>query len=486
MNIKDFIKHKDNNYNLEKNNLELNKETLDYLVKNNITEAYTSKPLNKLIKTLDEYTYSTYPNEILLYKGVLIKNTNLDKSEYLNIKTTSLNLNDVEKICQNLNLDSLKKMNISVNEYYNYSFIFNKDHVSIEIQDTSLDKVYEICNLLSKSYKIDNLNINFNVIDEKELIKDVNYYDFDYKYLDELSKTTNIQVNYRFLCGGYVDYDDFRKLINVVKDYRKTVNNKLLSPLEKLTVAYDLMKYYQYSESENILDTYTPDKIIKYGKITCVGYSLMMEEILKCLDENIKITSVSLHTNHNLKREGHERNLVRIDDDKYNIHGLYFLDATWDSYNDKFKKVYGEDYKVFDIYRHFLIPFSEYDKVFPRDTKPPIFSDYINSLLQDNWKEENLDKVLGNLKNEEIEILQPYKVKMFKDIKKTKDKFKYVCAKRIPFSNFLNAVVAVRQVEGYDKEDLKNEVIRASKTTSEFYEDNNYDIDEIVEKGKIM
>ena len=36
MNIKDFIKHKDNIYNLENNNLELNKETLDYLIKNSI------------------------------------------------------------------------------------------------------------------------------------------------------------------------------------------------------------------------------------------------------------------------------------------------------------------------------------------------------------------------------------------------------------------------------------------------------------------
>ena len=28
---------------------------------------------------------------------------------------------------------------------------------------------------------------------------------------------------------------------------------------------------------------------------------------------------------------GHARNFVRIDDDKYNIHGLYAMDITWDS-----------------------------------------------------------------------------------------------------------------------------------------------------------
>ena len=156
-----------------------------------------------------------------------------------------------------------ERIKISVNKREDYTFYFNKDHVSIEITDTSLDKAYKICNELSKSYKIDNLKIDFNVVNENELIKDVNYYDFDYKYLDELSKNTKIKINYRVLCGGYVDYEDFRKLIYVVKDYRKTVNNKLLSPLEKLIVAYDLMKYYKYSESDNILDTYY--KINKKG-----------------------------------------------------------------------------------------------------------------------------------------------------------------------------------------------------------------------------
>ena len=78
MNIKDFIKRKDKSYNLEKNNLKLNKETLDYLIKNNITEVSTSQRIDTFFGTLDEYTYSSSPNEMLLYKGILIKIIDLE------------------------------------------------------------------------------------------------------------------------------------------------------------------------------------------------------------------------------------------------------------------------------------------------------------------------------------------------------------------------------------------------------------------------
>ncbi len=483
MNIKKSIKYKDNSYNLEKNNLELNKETLDYLIKNNITVVSTSKSLDELVKTLDEYTYSTYPNEILIYKGIIIKSSNIDKTDHMTINTTSLNKDNIEKIYKYLNVNnSLERVYISVNEFYKYNFYFNKDHVSIEITDISLDKVYEICKELSKSYKIDKLKIDFNVVDNNEIIKDVNYYDFDYEYLDELSKNTKIKINYRLLCGGFVDYNDFKELVLVIRNYRSMINKTKLSALEKLMMAYDIMKWYEYSESDKLTDTYTPDKIIKYGKITCVGYSLMMEEIFNCFDENIKLISVSLTTTHNIKEEGHKRNLVRIDDDKYNIHGLYFLDATWDSYNEKFKEKYGEDYKVNDVYKHFLVPICEYEQVFNEDTKPVIFSKKINKLLQDNWNIENLNNVLNSLNDEEINILNDYKIKIFKDIKKTKDMFKYACASRIPYESFLNSVFIVRQAEGFKISSLKDEVLRAWKTYEEYYEDKSHDIDGIIGK----
>ena len=51
---------------------------------------------------------------------------------------------------------------------------------------------------------------------------------------------------------------------------------------------------------------------ITYCYIVCVGYSKLLEEILKGIDPNLAVTTFSIPE--------HRRNIVRIDDEKYNIH----------------------------------------------------------------------------------------------------------------------------------------------------------------------
>ena len=274
-------------------------------------------------------------------------------------------------------------------------------------------------------------------------------------------------------------------MIDKITEYRNLVNNYGLSPLEKLMRAYDIMKEYKYKESDKIIDTYAPDKMVSEKNITCVGYSIMMNEILMGLEDNIKVGNVDITPKHiEGKSEGHKRNIVRIDDDKYNIHGLYFLDVTWDSYDERFSQIY-DDYHILDLYKHFLIPFSEYEKVFPKDSKPiSIFSDNIMKKINDDWSKDHLNEILIGLGEDEKEsLLNEYRITFFNDIEKIKDKFKYVCASRLPYETLLNVIARVRVAEGYKYEELKEELLRASKTFKEFYSDTTANIDEIIKQN---
>ena len=119
----------------------------------------------------------------------------------------------------------------------------------------------------------------------------------------------------------------------VMDEFINRLKESSLSPLEKFLVIHNHLTDKTYSDdkdrpfvSRDILSVMNGDKIV------CEGFA----ELVEYYCENIGIKSFiqELIVADEKGRDNHVNNLILINDDKYHIHGLYYVDATWDSYKD--------------------------------------------------------------------------------------------------------------------------------------------------------
>lgn len=179
-----------------------------------------------------------------------------------------------------------------------------KYNISIEVENREF---------LRQSELLNNLPSNINLIIENDLTQ----YDVE-TYLQEEAK--------------------LEKLIAPIREAN-------LSPLEKYLAVYNIVKKFkQYKENKQ-----NPDEarylryILDNEFIVCVGFA----NLLKTLLDKVEIPSHKINTavdisydegftmeEISLENAGHARNMIKIDDEKYNIHGIYLADATWDNTMD--------------------------------------------------------------------------------------------------------------------------------------------------------
>ena len=336
---------------------------------------------NTNIKTIIIGGTKNVPFDLNNYKKVLFAlGNNQGFAIYKNIKMKfeqkSYQKNTMDIIGENFSMDMLddvlklfseeyEKIRIVSNEN-SYTFTIKDNKVTISIYNPNMNVAKNLCDYFAAK-KIEVENVNISLSNGK---KNINYFDYDYSVLDNLSKKVNIQIRYDLTTTA--DYEDFRSLCECIKWYRKIITDYELSPVEKLTVAYDILKTFEYNEtkSEDLLESRDPTKIVKTGHIVCAGYTSMLEEIFKDFEPNIKIGKfgVSCYGFDNKTLRGkHSRAYAVIDDPKYNIHGTYALDPTWDSVSKDGKDAFGDDYTALDLYRYYLVPFTEYNSVFKHD-----------------------------------------------------------------------------------------------------------------------
>lgn len=115
------------------------------------------------------------------------------------------------------------------------------------------------------------------------------------------------------------------------------IKESKLSPYEKYLATYNIVKQFKpYRENyNNPSEARYLKYILENEYIVCLGFSKLLTTLL----DKVGIPTLSIDVmvdasyNQNLPRilEGHERNLVKIDDDKYNIHGIFVSDPTWDN-----------------------------------------------------------------------------------------------------------------------------------------------------------
>ncbi len=132
----------------------------------------------------------------------------------------------------------------------------------------------------------------------------------------------------------YYDVDNFIACYDFVYGFVDKIKNMdidgvPLSNFEKYLAVESIVKHLKYdlekeTESTNLSRSLTG--ILSSGHICCVGYSIMMNEILNRLG----IPTLNIHAGDiTSKHSNHTLSCIKLDDDKYGIHGVYFSDVTF-------------------------------------------------------------------------------------------------------------------------------------------------------------
>ena len=219
------------------------------------------------------------------------------------------------------NLEELKEL-----------FASNPSNEYAIVMDKSLSLNKELMEFLAKNssknvfyIRENNSSSETTLYDEKEtqiFIDNVNLirkkYQKDIKLEDGSTAEQALDASRRI--------NKFVEHINKVKE-----DGTSLSPLEKYICAYQFVSSFMYKseneEKENYLTSRNLVSILTGDKIVCEGYAAMLKEICTRLDIPCEIQCFKFKDSDT----GHANNLVKINDDKYNIHTIYYADACWDS-----------------------------------------------------------------------------------------------------------------------------------------------------------
>ena len=442
-----------NNYKIsEKNIIDIKNNTkIENIEAINFEGLTTDYNLNAL------YYNGDFEEIKLLDSSLTIRNPNKKISplgNYFNIPDLYQNIDDVIKYIKENNIDPLS------NDYFNIiSKTLDNNYISFSKRDKELEYKGELSKLNEMVDKIEQLGIYPSII----LIKLENK-DYDYKLFKSIKYPILIDYGDKY---AYATLEEFIAMRETINYYKELITSSNLSPLEQITYAYDIIKSFDYNEGIYTSDSRSMHKIINTGNIVCVGYSQFLKQVLKEL--GYKIESYSLNSPNEYGKypnefDNHRRNVIRIDDDKYNVHIVAVMDSTWDS-DEPEKTTYRFRHKnestLSDInnllsYIHFLIPRNEYMFLFKDKYLPSFFT--INS----EYLKENFD-TMPIIRRTESETEESLKV-----LQQLFDKGEglmidhYLNAKRPTYEIFREVIKNVKLAEGYNQtesQDISNNII---------------------------
>lgn len=427
---------------------------------------------------------STSGGNKILFDDIVINNDNENsniKENTLEVKSiNNFSIEDLDKVFPYIKSD-INKVKIKSNTG-EYSIDISGKDISIEVTDPDMNiSAYLFNYFKNKGYNVNDVCFCLTDFMRNPVVKD--YTDFDYSLLDSLSTLVNLKVNYEGNTKTS-SYDDFKGLVMSMKWYRSLLNDYDLSPVEKLAFGYDIMKTFEYKEAtnEDVFESREPYKIIKTGNIVCVGYTNMLAEILKGT-EGISFTdfSVSCYKEDDKTLSGyHSRGLVKVDDDKYDIHGVYVVDPTWDSYKKNGNKRLGNDYTALDLYTYFLISPEDYKKVFPHDSVPNFFKKEYEYL---NLNMDNLDSYneLSDKDFTDKDLFTFNFKELFDSSVSNERKLEYLKGKKLNKKTIMEIVRNTRLAEGFSKENVDKEM---DKILEYYNKLSNLEIDSLTGKIK--
>lgn len=454
----------------------LDEEEIDFIKKNtSIKEIFTSS--GAIVKydyiPKDDEIYLSKPKEVFISGNITNKCTRVPYS-YSSIETkvagTNINFDLLEQAISQIDYPEGKhpeRLEITSNKLLEEYGISNDTLLRLKFNENNeveelfyngiedISKLREIVSRIEKKTKI-----------HKIVLKCENKTYENAYYLNSIAKKYPVEINYGDLHNCTVE--EFLAMRETLDFFNDLVQANNLSPTEILMYAYDIMKTFRYKENKEDKDkSRYLHNIVMTDYIVCVGYAKFMEQILK--ENNIKAVEVGVTCDlGNDEYGGHARNLVYLDDDKYDIHGIYAIDATWDSakgrpilITDEHGKRFivkearetdtvEKDYDANALYRHFIVPADEYEDVFIKDTIPPV----LKLQIEDKYDEfyQDTDKY-GPFITTRTDLTA-----LFGEIP-SKDDLKDALRVRKPsLETFRNILFTVRKAQGYTKEEALDSV----------------------------
>ncbi|MCI8331089.1 MAG: hypothetical protein HFE04_03205 [Bacilli bacterium] len=406
----------------------------------------------KITKT-DENTVkvSIITKDISIAAKLLEKIKEEYKIEELEIEILSKEFNEKPYIKLKENYELIKNYSKTISiKYVEYNevsrIIKNEEEINAFIKVNSLEEIIEFYELIPnlKNYEIDLSRVN-KYIEE-----------FNYTELKNINQKTKLTFKYGPDSSYTINLKELIDLRNSIMWFRSFINDPDLSPCEKLMYAYDIVKTFKYKLSKNDendkLVSRSPHLILDPNNdcIVCVGYASILEEITNFIDPGLSITSTSSHIDGE-PNDLHARNIVRIDDEKYNIHGIFTLDATYDSeiIDEEVRKLLGSNYTSLDLYIYFMIPLKKYNDMIGEND-----STYVLDLLKKANEIETFN--IEHLKND----LAKYKIKLFNKDIKNEEITKYLNTPNIQIETFCEMIKNVRIKQGFTIEEVDKEIER--------------------------
>lgn len=443
----------------------LNKENLDYIVNNTSIKKLIFEDYSISIPEIDGLILiDNGEKNIGYYNGLELENTiTKTNKNSVSVTTNTFDFKYMDSVLKSKS-DNINLIEINGNKE-EFKIMFDGKDVTIEVSSKNMDISKDFVMFFkNKGYNVKEVIINMelpgkNILD-KEKIK---YLDYDYEELDKLSKEVDLSVKFSVI--DISSYEDYRGLVESMKYYKEVITDYDLSPVERLTFAYDLVKSFSYKESPNEKnESRNPYKIIRSGYIVCAGYTAMLEEIMSNIDDKVSVSDFGVTCyNDDGTYEHHSRAMARIDDDKYNIHGFYIMDPTWDSYKKNGKDVLKEDYNALDLYRYFLVPISEYNRVFPNDSSVGVFD-----FKYRNLNNELVNNEFFNKEHNDFEFSQEITKIYGKDTSK-EEILKSINSPKIEFNTLMEIIKNTRLAEGYNNEQVKEEMEKIKRIYARFY-----------------
>lgn len=298
-----------------------------------------------------------------------------------------------------------------------------------------------------------------------------------YKDYSEVSDDTIIKYGKDW--DEYCSKEEFLKYQKKIIESKQIFRTNNLSPVEKLMIAYDTVKTKPYNLSNDESLNGLPHKVLFGKHISCRGYCNLLIEFLD--SEGVKITTQELDVFDKTgnKVDAHVRCTVILDDDKYNIHGLFVVSPTEDSYKEENKRYLGNDLQQTDLYSWFLRPLRDQSlyhdenyeyRISNMDTDAKMLNSDIeeDSVCYDNPE----NKLNDLLENNELEDLSILKEDVFHNLLSgltKEDILKYINTNYIDFNLMLEIIKNVRQIQGFSKEQIITELERISRINSDFF-----------------
>ena len=177
--------------------------------------------------------------------------------------------------------------------------------------------------LNSHTIKSDKIIVREDAFDQTEIVADKfvttimkNVKDTDKLYIDGAGNTKLVKI------------DEYFSTMMIIEDLAKQIEEKNLSPLEQLMYLYDKVRDRYYIEEKDGEDpTLSRDisSVTKNEEIVCLGFAEIFDKVAKKLGLKSKVV-VMLPKKED--EDGHAKNMVYINDEKYDYEGILSFDAT--------------------------------------------------------------------------------------------------------------------------------------------------------------